>query len=190
MEKQLFKVPSLNIAFLVLSLITSGCTPSVTYVEPKTGPLARVRFVTADNGVTVYSYSSKECNGEKEMMRLINDIALNSDPRRLGMPLWDYHKNAAKEFYVTAGIPHIYMFKSGTLSGRLQTRCGAFMQQTFEEGKDYELKLTNSTRCILEAYEIRMNASGSAEKVLLQKIDNKLSPDFSKACITNFKQHR
>jgi hypothetical protein len=39
---------------------------------------------------------------ETEWMRLRDGYLTNSQPKKLGMPLWNYHENAAKEVYVEA----------------------------------------------------------------------------------------
>ena len=59
-----FEIIISKIALLSLVLIIAGCA-SVTYEEPKSGPVARVRFVTNNDGTTIVrSYSSKECDEE------------------------------------------------------------------------------------------------------------------------------
>ncbi|AIK96553.1 hypothetical protein [Candidatus Odyssella acanthamoebae] len=191
MEKKIFKTPTPNIVLFPLALTIVGCT-SVSYEEPKSGPVARVRFVTNRDGITVIrSYKSKKCDGGHEMMRISNGFDFNSSLRRLGIPLWDYHHNAAKELFIRANIPQVYMFQSAAQSGSYIYKCGVFVQQKFEEGKDYELsyKLDNNN-CNLEVYEIKTNASGNPEKVLLQKRDKQLLPDFSESCLVKFKQPR
>jgi hypothetical protein len=148
----------------------TGCA-SVTYEEPKSGPVvARVRFVSDMEEITVVrGYKSKECDDEHEMMRLRNGFVLNSDPRRLGIPLWNYHKNAAKEFFISAGIPQVYMFEAAQ-GTRYIYECGVVIQQTFDEDKDKDYEVNykwNIPNCNVKVYEIKKNTSGSAEKVLL-----------------------
>ncbi|WP_156962144.1 hypothetical protein [Candidatus Paracaedibacter symbiosus] len=191
MQKKISGTIIPNIGLLPLVLTIAGCA-SVTYEEPKSGSVARVRFVTnTDGGTIVRGYRSKECDGEYEMMRLRNGFLFNSDPRRLGIPLWNYHKNAAKEFFISAGIPQVYMFEGNELNERYSYKCGTVMQQIFEAGKDYEINYKwHKSNCTLRIYEIKTSTSGSAEKVLLQERGNRLSSEFSNACLQKFKQVR
>ncbi|WP_139016800.1 hypothetical protein [Candidatus Odyssella thessalonicensis] len=179
------------VTLLFIAATVTGCA-SVTYEEPKSGPVARVRFVTDTPYITVIrGYSSKECNDEHEMMRLRNGFLFNSDPRSLGMPLGGYHKNAAKEFLITANIPQVYMFEHTEATGYYSYKCGVVIQQTFEEGKDYELSYHwNKPSCNIEVFELKKTGSDNIEKILLQKRDNKLISDFSHSCLTKFKQPR
>lgn len=172
---------------LLLALTISGCS-TITYKEPKSGSVARVRFVSDLEGVTVVrGYSSTECDGEHEMMRLRNGFFINSDPRRLGIPLCDYHKNAAQEFFISAGVPQIYMFDATLYKNSSIYQCGVVVQQKFEEGKDYEVSYKwNNFNCNVEVSEIKANDSGRAEKVMLQKRDNRLN----QSCLTAFKKKR
>ena len=184
----MFSIKIHNILLLLLTLTITGCA-SVTYEEPTSGPIARVRFVTDMEMVTVVrGYKSKECDDEHEMMRLRNGFVFNSDPRCLGIPLWDYHENGAKEFYIRAGVPQVYMFE-GAKGNRIICKCGVVIQHTFEEGKDYEVSYKwNNCNCNVEVYEIRKNIVGNAEKILLQNRDRNLPSDFSKTCLAKFKE--
>ena len=139
----------------------------------------------------VRSYASANCDGENEMMRLRNGFVLNSSPKRLGIPLWDYHDNAAKEFFVTANNPQIYMFEGNEHSGRSIMKCGVAIKQKFEEGKDYEVNFTmKSFSCSAKVSEMKNNESGHPEKVVLQKRNSQLTSEFSKACLAEFKKSR
>ncbi|MBW8308790.1 MAG: hypothetical protein K0M45_04000 [Candidatus Paracaedibacteraceae bacterium] len=191
MKKKIFKITAPHSVLLPLALIITGCA-GVSYQDPKSGPVTRVRFVTDTTGpVAVRSYASKECDGEYRMMDLRNGVLLGSEPRRLGIPLWNYHTNAAKEVLIRAGIPQFYMFQGVENSRNYIKSCGIVVQQKFEEGKDYEVSYKWSRQnCKLEVYEIKTNASGDAEKILLQKRDNRLDSDFTQSCLAKFKQQR
>lgn len=88
---------------VIISVVLTGCN-SLLYKEPMAGPQARVRFVTETKGVTVLRvYDDTQCTtNETEWMRLHGGLFLRSTPKVLGMPLWNYHKNAAKEVLVEA----------------------------------------------------------------------------------------
>ena len=88
---------------VIISVVLTGCE-SLLYKEPMAGPQARVRFVTETEGVTVLRvYNDTHCTtNETEWMRLRDGFVLRSTPKVLGMPLWKYHKNAAKEVFVEA----------------------------------------------------------------------------------------
>lgn len=177
---------------LPVVMIVSGCS-TVSYVEPKTGPVARVRFATDTPHITtIYEYSSKNCDGEKEMMRLRRGFLFNSDPRRLGMPLWTHHHNSAKEFFVTPDEPHLYMIKSeniySTYPRLTKISCAVVISQEFENSKDYEIEYKwNKSRCYANIYKINKKENGEPEKFLLKKISNQLNDGFSKTCLKVFK---
>lgn len=90
--------------YLAALILLAGCVPTLSH-EPESGPRARVRFSTDSPGVTfIYQYRDVDCKqDELELGRLRNGICLLCSGKRLGMPLWNYHNNAAKEIYVTAG---------------------------------------------------------------------------------------
>lgn len=115
----------------VLSLTMAGCT-SVTYQEPKMGPMARVRFATDTTNVTVVrGYGSLRCDNEHEMLRLRKGFVFNSGPRRLGIPLWLYHKNAAKELFIRPGIAQVYVFVGAKNIHPIYYTCGVMVQKIF-----------------------------------------------------------
>lgn len=180
-----------SLVLVPITLILSGCS-TITYVEPKSGPVARVRFVTDTDEITIVrSYNSTSCDGEKEMLRLRNGLLLNSTPKRLNMPLWDYHRNAAKEFFVSSNNQQIYMFEGGKTNLSYATSCGVAIKQQFEEGKDYEVSYKwNNSNCYVEVSEIKKNSSGGFDKILLQNKDCKLNNEFSKSCLAKFKELR
>jgi hypothetical protein len=102
------KIASIVLIFFLFSI---GCS-TIRYTEPTTGPAARVRFAADTKSVTVvWGYKTENCENEEEWMRLRNGPLVNSSPKTLGMPLWNHHKNSAKEFYVSTERPLILMFK-------------------------------------------------------------------------------
>ena len=176
---------------LVLLLSITSCS-TFSYKEPKSGPVARVRFVTNSTSITVVrAYDSSRCEEENEMMRLRNGFFLFSSPKKLGIPLNNFHDNAAKEVLVKAGGPEAYMFEDAESYGTTSVKCGVVVKQLFEEGKDYELSYDfNNANCFLDVYEISKDKAGSAQRVLLQRRDKRMTSDFSAACVDKFNKIR
>lgn len=179
---------------LLLVLAASGCAaPSLTYVEPLQGDRARVRFSTGTTGVTIVrSYDDSGCRtNEKEWMRLIQGDAplIESAPRRLGMPGWYQHKNAAKEVYVDASRPHTFLFVGNETSGTSIYRCGVPMTFQFEKNRDYELSFhLMSAQCKVTVFELNEKASGPV-RTALKTFDNYISPE-TEMCLQQFKKQR
>ncbi|NCT06590.1 MAG: hypothetical protein GW769_07440 [Alphaproteobacteria bacterium] len=111
------------------------------------------------------------------------------------MPLNNYHENAAKEFLVTAGVPHVYMFTHADISSSgsyMPTKSyGVFLYQKFEQDKDYEISYSaNASGAFVEVSEIKINEDNVAKKVFLQRVNNRSFGDFSKTCLKAFKKKR
>jgi|GEM_PF-2600725 len=184
---------------LLLPLVAtlSGCVSIVSYKEPKSGPTARVRFVSDTSNVitTIREYDSTNCDNEKEMMRLRKGFLLRSDPRTLGMPLNNYHENAAKEFLVTAGVPHVYMFTHANISSSgsyvITKSYAVILYQKFEKDKDYELSYKeNRSKPYVEVSEIKTDSNGVSKKIFVQRVTSRLHSEFSNACMNAFKKKR
>lgn len=124
----------------VLALVTTACS-TLTYQEPAAGPRARVRFVTDTTAISVLTtYGDKNCSTQStEWMRLRNGVILTGSPKRLGMPLWKHHDNAAKEVYVEANKTIYATFQSGDTDGKTNYFCAAPFWYSFEDGADYEV---------------------------------------------------
>jgi hypothetical protein len=174
-------------------LFTIGCS-SIRYTEPTTGPTARVRFAVDTESVTVvWGYKTENCENEEEWMRLRNGPLVNSSPKTLGMPLWNYHKNAAKEFYVSTERPLIVIFKGSETSfeirGVVTYLCAVPIIYQFED-KDYEVSFNwHKKQCTVDVFEIVKTESGAHEKRLLKAFDNKVR--FNNAdCMKAFKKLR
>ena len=151
--------------------LVSGCS-TISYEEPSSGDRARVRFATDTFLITtVYGYSSKPCEAEEEWMRLRTGRLINSSPKTLGMPLWDYGDNAAKEFYIPANA-EIYIMFSGRVainSGRQETECRVPIAYTFKNNHDYELLFKakfEGAACYVQLKEFVKDASGVKRKRL------------------------
>ena len=147
---------------IVIGSLCVACN-SLQYSEPQAGERARVRFATTSESVTVlFGYGDNQCNEENELMRLRNGPLLNSSPKKLGIPLWAFNDNAAKEVYVAADRPFNAMFKGQTLTSATYrthtwTHCGAPFSVTFKANHDYEVKFEEQ-RCVLEVNEIIANS--------------------------------
>jgi hypothetical protein len=119
-----------------------GCA-SLSYQEPLQGPRARVRFVTTSTAPTVLrAYDDANCaQNESEWMRLREGPLVNSQPKKLGMPMWNHHENAAKEVYVDASRPmHGMFFGQEPVGIGLIHACAVPFSFSFAENRDYEVK--------------------------------------------------
>lgn len=176
----------------LLSLLAAGCAaPSLTYVEPTQGERARVRLATGTSGVTVVrGYDDSGCRtNEKEWMRLIRGQVplIESAPRRLGLPGWYHHQNAAKEVYVDASRPQTLMFIGNETSGVTNHRCGVPLTVKFENGRDYEVSYhLGPPNCSVTVYQL--NAKEPVRTVL-RTFDNRIS-DETAVCLDQFKKMR
>jgi hypothetical protein len=179
--------------FFVFFLFSIGCS-TIRYTEPATGPKARVRFVTDTESVTVvWGYKTENCENEEEWMRLRNGPLINSSPKKLGIPLWNYHENSAKEFYVSTERPLILMFKgSETVVKISEVRtyfCAVPIIYKLQE-KNYEVSFNlHKKQCTVDVFEIVKTESGAFEKRLLKTFDNEVR--FNNAdCMKAFKKLR
>jgi hypothetical protein len=120
----------------------TGCA-TLRYHEPTHGPRARVRFVAHSDEVTVLrAYDDARCRrNETEWMRLREGFLVNDAPKTLGMPLWSFHANAAKEVFVEANKPLTAMFVGSRTDhfGAAPRSCATPFSYAFAEGADYEV---------------------------------------------------
>jgi hypothetical protein len=126
-----------RIAVCVLSLMVSYLLQGQQCLA---GNEARVRFVTTTGSLTlIHKYDDDECKkGEQELARLRNGFLLaNPGPplKKLGMPLWEFHENAATELPVAAGKRFHGMF----YATKGNVKCGIPFSFDFKEGRDYEV---------------------------------------------------
>jgi hypothetical protein len=184
-------VPKL-VRVCLLSLLAVGCAaPSLTYVEPTQGERARVRLATGTSGVTVVrGYDDSGCRtNEKAWMRLIRgqNPLIESSPRKLGLPGWYHHENAAKEIYVEASREQTLMFIGTETSGNTLHRCGVPLTFRFEKDRDYEVSYhLGPPNCSVTVYQL--NAKEPVRTVL-RTFDNRIS-DETAVCLDQFKKMR
>lgn len=173
----------------------TACT-GLSYQEPMQGPRARVRFVTTSGGLTVLrTYNDINCTqNETEWMRLRVGYVPNSDLKTLGLPLWSYHKNSAKEVFVEANRPITGMFFGAQTIGATRYSCGTPFSFSFLEENDYEVKFQwNPSR--LEPYPCQTIISKfvrDGEKWYLTemaKFDNQINKSNS-GCLDQFRRVR
>jgi hypothetical protein len=177
-------------------LFMFGCS-TIRYTEPTTGPRARVRFAVDTEEITVvWGYETEDCEKEEEWMRLRNGTLLNSSPKTLGMPLWHYHENAAKEFYFSTERPLIVMFKGSeavpnaySITGYDIYACAVPIIYQLEE-KDYEASFKwHRQNCMVFLFEIVKSESGNYEKKLLKTFGKKALFN-NEGCMKAFKKLR
>ena len=199
MKKNIWIIP-------LVFLYMVGCS-AVKLSDTTTGSRARVRFVAEAEGDTyVYGYQTENCKNEEEWIVLRDRFLASSPEKRLGIPLWHYHKNAAKEFYVSTERPLIVMFKSQTYTGGGYVGyplvdlffppvsnffCDVPVIYQLEE-KDYEVKFnwpSHRTGCSADVFEIVKSDWGVHKKRHLKTFNNKMRFD-SADCMSAFENRR
>jgi hypothetical protein len=192
-----------NASGLLLSFWLAGCA-GLSYQEPLTGPRARVRFVTDTKEITVLrAYDDIACTqNETEWMRLRNGPLITSSRKTLGIPLWKYNDNAAKEVYVEASRQFNWLFMSEDstiqfspvmLAGVLPVLirgCGVPFSYTFSENKDYEVSLRwDRTDCRVVVSEVIADPTGDPALSEVASFGNRLT-EANKTCLDQLKKKR
>lgn len=175
----------------ILATLSITACSTLTYQEPRTGPLARVRFVTDSNEISVLrTYGDKDCStNEVEWLRLRNGMLVNSSPKRLGMPLWNYHDNAAKEIFVEANKQIYGLFQGGETTALKFYLCGTPFSYSFQEGADYEVRFKWAPKeCRVTVAQI-VDGSNGMELRELAAFSNQIN-ETNKGCLTAFKKPR
>jgi hypothetical protein len=152
-----YKLKVVTGASIALLLAACAGMPGLLYVEPTQGDRARVRFTTNLSATTVlYGFEESECRGKREeWMRLSNYDVISPTPRRLGIPLWNHHPNAAKEVFVNAARPVNLMFSATLNDGYYVNQCLVPLTFKFEKDRDYEVAFSLTPQnCIATANEI------------------------------------
>jgi hypothetical protein len=177
-----------------LVFLIAGCN-TISYQEPATGELARVRFVTDSPATTMlWHYDNSSCSvNEQEWMRLFtHDLAIRKSPKRLGIPGWNYPESAGKEVYVDASKDHTFLFKSEITLVNESTlySCGVPLTINFESGKDYEVYFKfgpNYKICSVDVSEV----VGTSDVVFvpLKTYTNRVEKE-NEGCLEQFKKGR
>lgn len=127
-------------------------------------------------------------------MRLRVGPLLTSSPKRLGMPLWDFHENAAKEVYVRADKPMTAIFWGTETDKRYGATtyysCGVPFTAAFQKDKDYEVKLLwNRTACRVVFAEIKPDNIDSYHFKVLETFSNRAT-EKTQGCLKQFTRFR
>lgn len=173
-----------------LAFIISACS-TLVYQEPATGPRARVRFITDSDEISILrTYGDKNCSAnEVEWLRLRNGTLVNSSPKRLGMPLWNYHDNAAKEVYVEANKLIYGLFQGGETTFTKTYLCGTPFWYSFEEQADYEVTFKWSRQeCHVTVSTIIDGPSGP-QLGKLATFSNQINEE-NRGCLAAFQKRR
>lgn len=177
-----------SIFLLVNVFLLSACS-SIVYQEPMSGPRARVRFVTSFTGVALLrAYDDANCSSnEAEWMRLRNGKLFNSTPKRLGMPLWNYSENAAKEVYVDSTKQFNGLMQGSERGGEGIYSCGVPFFFTFLENADYEVFFHWSPKsCHITIAQLIDGTKGVEEKEL--KVFTNQITEINAGCMKAFKE--
>ena len=175
---------TLILIFILLSTI--ACS-TISYDEPTTGALSRVRFATDTEGVVVVnSYSNSACENEEEWMRIRKGFLVNSSPKSLNIPLANYHKNAFKEFYIDTKEHKLIIIKGTSQIGQKFYSCGVPIKLDFlAEGVDFELLYNGfANSCNVTVSKIS-NIENAYTKIKMQTYINDASK-LSNECISVF----
>jgi hypothetical protein len=176
-----------TLSFFVMVSLLSGC--ATNYVEQANGDLARVRFVAKDGvGATnVNFYDGKNCEVKTQVTSLLGRTSVDLFPKekRLGIPLWSYSPNAAKEFNIPANVEKNVMIVQNFGGLGTGMACGAYFQVTYQKNKDYEV-IFDSQKCTAEIYEI-IGFETTAKKQLINSYTS--ASNASPACVAEFKRN-
>jgi hypothetical protein len=179
---------------LLACLMISACS-TLSYKEPSAGERARVRFASqTEHVVVVRGYDDKACAAnEQEWMRLRAGYLANSNSKRLGMPLWRFHDNGAKEVYVDATRPFHGLIGSADREIQAFTTiihsCAVAVTFDFKPGVDYEVEyLWDRQTCSVNISQI-LNDTGKPTLKHLATIGNRVNGDNAQ-CLDAFKKRR
>jgi hypothetical protein len=116
-------------------------------------------------------------------------MTINSSPKRLGMPLWNYHDNAAKEVFVEANKQIYGLFQGGETNAVKIYLCGTPFSYSFQEGADYEVRFKWAPQeCRVTIAQIADGPTGM-ELRELAAFSNHVN-ETNKGCLAAFKKPR
>ena len=173
---------------LPLILITLTACSTSSYEAPHNEATARVRFTLQTSGVAkVRHYQDQYCNGGEEWLRLKDKATPNKEATRLGMPLWRYHNNSAKELAISSGSTHHFLFKGQKKVGFMAINCAVPVTARFKKDRNYELRYSSGMHtCHVELREINTSANGNITTTAIQRFKNSRGIN-SNNCFDNFK---
>lgn len=188
-----YRVVTAAMLVCVAALAVSSCeTLSYKEPDPATTSVARVRFVTTtETPAILRAYDDRACEqNEVEWMRLEkSNLMLNTHPKSLGMPLWHYDLNAAKEVYVTADRELNAMFFSSEIDGTMLYKCATPFFFKFAQGRSYEVTFDwDRSYCSVSVSEL-VQSGQNWSRTPLAHFDNRVT-DANRGCLTRFEQQR
>jgi len=177
-----------KVAFLTFSLFFLHACSLLRYSEPTEGPRAKVRFVTNSTEIaTLMTYSDTGCKeNEAEWMRLRDGYFVHGSLKTLGMPLWNYNKNSAKEVFVQSDKKLTFMFIGYEIQDGTRYDCGVPFTFSFSKNNNYEVKyLTDKKFCQVSVSKLH-NLDGQWMTRELARYSNKLN-EATLGCMEAFK---
>jgi len=139
--------------------------------------------------VTVLGYDDSKCEtNEQELMRLRSGFLMNSNPKRLGMPLWRFHDNGAKEVFVDADRPFNALFSGTEIGSPTTYRCGVPISFQFKDKLNYEVEyFWGRQTCSVTVSQIEGGESPVLRK--LATFENRVTGSNAQ-CLATFKKLR
>ena len=143
--------------------------------------VAHLRLATNTPHVaTAYQYADASCQAnEIKMFGLRAGTLFRSKESRLGIPLWDFHKNGAKEIEIPTG-KFVGKFEGVADGGSVGAKCDSAFSLDAEAGHDYEVFFDfPGAGCSVRISEIVTNSAGLATRIELEQTDE-LGPECTK----------
>lgn len=158
------------------SLLLSGCgnLEGPFYVQPESGPRARVRFVADHDSVSAAWTLDPDCKISPHKIALLGKHLLvgNDERHRIGIPLGDkYEQRVMTETHVPANKTFamvMYMTGAATVApgATLSTYCGVRFSFEPLENRDYEAVLLKGPKsCEVNLNRIDLANEGGYVKV-------------------------
>jgi len=164
---------------------------TLKYQEPLEGPRARVRFVTTTDDIAILrTYDDVNCErNESEWMRLRDGPLWVGKPKTLGIPLWSYNENAAKEVFVQASKQINGMFFGGEDDVLVVHLCAVPFFYSFAENSDYEVMFKwDRKQCMVVISKI-VGDKYNWSLLEVARFDNRIK-EANRGCLTQFYKAR